>query len=120
MFGAEFVALKQGVEALRGLQHKLHMMGVPMSGPSYVHGDNVSVIDNSSKTDSTLNKKSNQVCHHFMHEWVATGECVVTHIPTGDNLGDAATNWFPGGVQRSRLVNVVLCDVESNSAMDAN
>ena len=43
VFGAEFVAMKQGMEALRGLRYKLRMMGVPISGPSYIYGDNMSV-----------------------------------------------------------------------------
>ena len=36
VFGAEFVAMKQGMECLRGLRYKLHMMGVAISGPSYI------------------------------------------------------------------------------------
>ncbi|EJK60248.1 hypothetical protein THAOC_19435 [Thalassiosira oceanica] len=46
VFGAEFVALKNGMECLRGLRYKLRMMGVPISGPSYIYGDNMSVIKN--------------------------------------------------------------------------
>ena len=30
VFGAEFVALKQGIDALRGLRYKLRMMGIPI------------------------------------------------------------------------------------------
>ena len=48
VFGAEFVAMKQGIDALRGLRYKLTMMGIPISGPSYIYGDNMSVIHNSS------------------------------------------------------------------------
>ena len=51
VFGAEFVALKHGVETLRGLRYKLHMMGVPISGPSHVFGDNMSVIYNTQKPE---------------------------------------------------------------------
>ena len=36
VFGAEFVAMKQGVEALRGICYKLRMMGVSIDGPSYI------------------------------------------------------------------------------------
>ena len=36
--GAEFVAMKNGMETLRGLQYKLRMMGVPLSGPSLKYG----------------------------------------------------------------------------------
>ena len=46
VFGTEFVALKQGMETLRGLHYKLQMMGVEISGPSYIYGDNMSVIHN--------------------------------------------------------------------------
>jgi hypothetical protein len=35
VFGAEFVALKNGMESVRGLQYKLHMMGVEIAGPTY-------------------------------------------------------------------------------------
>jgi hypothetical protein len=41
MFVAEFVAMKQGMEALQGLQYKLWMMGVQLNGPSYIYGENV-------------------------------------------------------------------------------
>ncbi len=34
VFSAEFVAMKHGIEKLRGLRYKLRMMGVPLSGPS--------------------------------------------------------------------------------------
>jgi hypothetical protein len=46
VFGAEFIAMKQGMEALQGLRYKLQMMGVSVSGPSYICGDNMSVIHN--------------------------------------------------------------------------
>ena len=32
VFGAEFVAMKNGVEALRGIRYKLRKMGVPLTG----------------------------------------------------------------------------------------
>ena len=54
VFGSEFVALKQGVETLRGIRYKLRMMGVPVDGPTYIYGDNMSVVNNTSKPESTL------------------------------------------------------------------
>jgi len=38
VFGAEFVAMKHGIQKLRGLQYKLRMMGTPLTGPSYIYG----------------------------------------------------------------------------------
>jgi hypothetical protein len=40
VFGAEFVAMKHGIETLRGLRYKLQMMGVPLTGPSFIYRDN--------------------------------------------------------------------------------
>lgn len=54
VFGAEFVALKQGMEALHSLCYKLRMMGVEISLPSYIYGDNISVVHNTQQSKSTL------------------------------------------------------------------
>ena len=39
VFEAEFVAMKRGVEVLRGIRYKLRMMGVPVDGPTYIYGE---------------------------------------------------------------------------------
>ena len=44
VFDAEFVAMKQGIDASTGLRCKLRIMGIPISGPSYIYGDNISVV----------------------------------------------------------------------------
>jgi hypothetical protein len=44
VFGAEFVAMKNGIETCRGLRYKLIIMGVALSGPTYVYWDNMSVV----------------------------------------------------------------------------
>ena len=74
VFGAEFVAMKQGMEALQGLRYKLRMMGVPISGASFIYGDNMSVIHNTQRPESVLKKKSNSICYHAIREVVAMGE----------------------------------------------
>ena len=43
------------------------------------------------------------------------GEMLVTHIPTNDNPADIATKLIPGGQKRSRLVDLILYDIESVS-----
>ena len=61
VFGAEFVAMKTGVEAIRGIRYKLRMVGVSLTGPTYIYGENMSVIYNKSRPESTLKKKSNSI-----------------------------------------------------------
>jgi hypothetical protein len=111
VFGSEFVAMKQGMEALRGLRYKLRMMGVPIAGPSYIYGDNMSVIHNTQRPESTLKKKSNSVCYHAVREAVAMGECLTGHVPTENNPADLATKLVPGGMKRDHLVGLVLYDI---------
>ncbi len=74
VFGAEFVAMKLGVEVLRGIWYKLHMMGVPIAGPMYVYGDKMSVIHNAQCPKSILKKKNLPICYHAVREAVAMGE----------------------------------------------
>jgi hypothetical protein len=49
VFGAEFVAMKNSIETCRGLHYKLIMMGVILSGPNFVYGDNMSVVHNTQR-----------------------------------------------------------------------
>jgi hypothetical protein len=57
VFGAEFVAMKHGIETLRGLRYKLRMMGVPVNGPSFIYGDNKSQVTNSTRPESDFMTK---------------------------------------------------------------
>ena len=110
VFGAEFVAMKHGIEALRGLRYKLHMMGVPLTGPSFIYGDNKSQVTNSSVPESTLKKNSHSICYHAIRESVAMGESRVTHCSTGENLSDPLTK-CTFGAKRRRLLGNVLYDI---------
>ena len=111
VFGAEFVAMKQGMECLRGLRYKLRMMGVAISGPSYIYGDNMSVIHNTQRPESMLKKKSNSICYHAIREAVAMGECLTGHVSTHDNPADICTKVIPGGRKRDHLVGLLLHDL---------
>ena len=65
VFGAKFVAMKQGMEPLvRGIPYKIRMTGVANLGPSDIHGDSISDIHNTQQPESVLKKKSNSVCYH--------------------------------------------------------
>ena len=49
VFGAEFSALRNGIENLCDIRYKLRMMGIPVDKPSYVYGNNMSVVPNVSR-----------------------------------------------------------------------
>ena len=111
VFGSEFVAMKVAMEVTRGLRYKLRMIGVPLTDPTYTYGDNMSVIHNTQRPESTLRKKSNAICYHAIRESVAMGEMLTAHIPSVDNPADLGTKVVPGGQKRNHLVSKLLYDL---------
>ena len=94
------------------------MMGVPLPGPSYIYGDNISVIHYTQRPESTLKKKNNSICYHALREAVAMGEFLTTHIPTNDNLSDTMTKLLYGSKKRG-LVEGLMYDVfDSHNPID--
>jgi hypothetical protein len=107
VFSAEFVAMKHGIKMLRGLRYKICMMGIPLSGPTYIYGDYKFQVTNSSRPESTLKKKCNSICYHEIRESVAMGETLLTHIRTGENLADFLTKTTSGAKHRKLVIGVV-------------
>ena len=111
-FGSEFIALKSCCEYIRGLRFKLRMMGIPVEMPTYVFGDNQSVLTNSSTPHSSLKKKSSSIAFHFVREGVAKDEWRVTYLNTNLNPADIATKSLPGGEKRVRFTSYFLHYIE--------
>jgi hypothetical protein len=111
VFGAEFVAMKNGIETCRGLCYKLRMMGVTLSDPTFVYGDNVSVLHNTQRHESVLKKKSNSIFYNSVRESSAMGESIIGHVPSVDNPADICTKVVPGGKKRNHLIRLLLHDL---------
>jgi hypothetical protein len=108
VFGAEFVAMKTGFDAVRGLRYQLRMLGIVLEEPAYCYGDNMSVIHNTHRPESTLKKKSNSICYHYCREAIAMGESMTAHIRSEDNPADICAKLIPGGLKRDRIVDRIL------------
>jgi hypothetical protein len=111
VFGAEFVAMKNGIETCRGLRYKLRMMGVALIGPTFVYGENMSVLHNTQRSESVLKNKSNSIFYHAVRESSAMGESIIGHLPSVDNLSDICTKVVPGGQKRNHLIRLILHDL---------
>ena len=103
-FGSEFTAMKQCTECVRGLRHKLKMMGIPINGPTFIFGDNQSVLANTTIPDSTSKKKSQSIACHFVREGVARDEWRTAHVNTHDNAADLLTKPLPANEKRRTFV----------------
>ena len=107
VFGAEFLAMKTGLDTLWGVRYKLRMMGVPVMVPTFIFGDNMSIINNTSRPESILRKKCNEVCYHSVQESVDMG---TDHIRSEDNPADLMTKLLFGHKRRS-CVDQILYDI---------
>ena len=90
-FSSEFIAMKTCMEHVVALRFKLRMFGIPLYGPTDVLCDNMSVVNNSSKIESTLNKKHSSLAYHAVRWSAAAGIIRVGWVQTDLNLADAMT-----------------------------
>ena len=72
------------------------MIGISISGLSYIYGDIMSVVHNTSKPESVLGKKSNSVFYHTVCKSVAMNESLVGHIPSKENVAEFMTRVLYG------------------------
>ena len=114
-FGSEFTAMKQCTEYVRGLRYKLRMMGIPCEGPTYIYGDNKSVLYNTSLPDSTLKKKSQSLAYHFVREGTARDEWRTAYVNTHENPSDLLTKPLQPGEKRRGFVRMILHHIFGSS-----
>ena len=107
-FGSEFIAMKQCCEYVHGLRYKLRMMGISCDDPTFVYGDNQSVLANTTIPDSMLKKKSQSIAYHFVREGAARDEWRMTYVNTHENEADLLTKQLPSGEKRKSFVRKLL------------
>ena len=107
--------MKQCTEYVRGLRYRLRMMGIQILGPTYVYGNNQSVLYGNNQSvlynttipESTLKKKSQSLCYHFVREGVARNEWRTGYIKSLDNRADLLTKPLTA-TKREHLVRSIL------------
>jgi hypothetical protein len=90
-YGSELVAMRQAIDLVKSLRHKLRMFGVPIDGPTDIFCDNESVFKNVSRPESVLLKKQHSMSCHSAREAVASGVVRVAKEGTATNLSDLFT-----------------------------
>ena len=89
--GSEIVAMKNVVELIEALRYKLHMLGVPINGPTNIFCDNEAVTKNCPDPTSMLKKKHHSIAYHRNREAVDAGTCRITKEDADTNLSDLFT-----------------------------
>ena len=88
-------------------------MGIPVTQPTYIFGDNQSVLVNSGTPHSQLKKKANSVAYHHVREGSALDEWRVAYVNTHENASDMMSKPLPAGEKRKKFCDMVLYFLDS-------
>ena len=90
-YGSEFVAARTAVDQIVDLRYTLRMLGVQLTGPSWMFGDNLSVVNSSTLPSGKLQKRHNILNFHRVREAQAAGIVNFVHIDGKQNPADICT-----------------------------
>jgi hypothetical protein len=90
-YGSEFVAARTATEQILDLRFTLRSLGAPMDGPSWMFGDNQSVVTSSTIPHSQLSKRWNALSYHRVREAIAAGITRFHFVDSTQNPSDVLT-----------------------------
>ena len=90
-YGSEFVAAKIATQQAIAARLTFRYLGVDVQGPTYLFGDNGSVVTSSTQPHSPLKKRHHALAYHFVREAVAARIISFHHIPGERNPADILT-----------------------------
>ena len=70
-YGSEYMAARIATEQIMDLRNILRYLGVNLVGPTYMFGDNKTVVDSSCKPKSKLHKRHVLLSYHRVREAIA-------------------------------------------------
>ena len=90
-YGAEFMAMKTAVEEVMSVRYMLRCLGVNVTKPTHILGDNRSVILNATIPSSLLKKKHIAISYHMTREATAARICHPIKTKGDWNFADVCT-----------------------------
>jgi hypothetical protein len=90
-YGSEMIAARIAIELIIEMRYKLRMLGVVLEKHTYLLGDNMSVILNTTIPSSSLKKKHLACSYHRIREAIAGSFVHYGHIASEKNLADVCT-----------------------------
>ena len=99
--------MTMSVDYIRGFRYKLRIFGILIEEPSYMYGDNQSLLSGSTRPESTLNKKAQIIAFHFIQEGCEADEWRTNYINLSENISDLMTKPL-SGEKRWQLIRMLL------------
>ena len=97
-YASEFVAARIATEHIIDLRITLQSMGVPLDGPSWMLGDNESVVNSSTIPQSVMAKRHTALSYHRVRAAISTGIMFFCHVSGKENPADIMTKFVPYSV----------------------
>ena len=88
-------------------------MGVPIDGPTWMLGDNASVIMSSTIPASLLKKRHNALSYHRVRQAMATGIIKFRKVKGTENPSDICTKFLPYAVFYLLIQPLLFCRGET-------
>ena len=92
---AEYQAAGAGAREALWLRKLLPELGVPISGPLKIFGDNEAALNLTRNQMTTPRSKHIDIVHHFARERVERGEIVFEYVESANNVADILTKPLP-------------------------
>ena len=90
-YGSELVAARIACDLIIEWRYKLRMLGVVLEESSWLVGDNMSVVVNTTIPSSNLKKKHQACNYHRVRECIAAQFVKFGHIDSKENMADICT-----------------------------
>ena len=119
-YGSEFVAARIAVEQIIDHRYTLRMLGVPLDGPSWMFGDNRSVVTSSTIPHSTLSKRWNALSYHRVREAIAHGWLRFYFVASPQNTSDMLSKPLDHATAWPHLETLLFRKGETLTAEDMN
>ena len=71
------------------------MMGIPVDEPTFVYGNNQSVLANTTMPGSTLKNKTQSIAFHHVREGTARDKWRTEYVNTHENVANMLTKPLP-------------------------
>ena len=88
---AEFVAMRSAVEEAIGIRYILRSLGIPVTQPVDLIGDNFGVIQSANIPESEMKKKHIAISYHFVREAIAAKIVNGLWCTSAENFSDVCT-----------------------------
>jgi hypothetical protein len=88
---AEFVSMRSAVEEAISIRYMLRCLGVPITKPTNLYGDNFGVIQSAEIPEGELKKKHIAISYHYVREAITAKIVNARWCRSHENFADVCT-----------------------------